>query len=130
MMGQVAKDSRLPDSGLAAHLDGKARVERRDRRGQIHPTIDKAPNQPRAQENRRGAGMKVRPFGTRGLTDHGAARVADLQGITPYRYLSDDPGIHGSRRMMIKPMRSIIRRRQDTRVMPPSSAGESAASAE
>jgi hypothetical protein len=94
-MGQVAKDCRLPDPGLAARLDEKACVECRESRGQIHPTIDKASNQRRAQENRRGAGTNVRLFGTRGLTDHGAARVADLQDITPYRYLSDHPAIHG-----------------------------------
>ena len=91
MMGQVAKDCRLPYPGLAAHLDGKARVECRERLGEIHLAIDKAPNQSRAEENRRGAGTKVRRFGAQGLTNHGAARVADLQEVTPYRYFSDDP---------------------------------------
>mgnify|MGYP003694692149 CR=1 FL=1 len=66
-------------SRLAARLDEKAFVERRERRGQIHPTIDKASNELRADENRRGKGTSARPFGRRGLTDHGAARVADLQ---------------------------------------------------
>ena len=99
-MGQVAKDCRLPDPGLAARLDEKAFVECRERGGQILPTIDKASNKPRADENRRGAGTNVRPFGRQGLTDHGAARVADLQDITPYRYLSDHPAIHGSNRVM------------------------------
>jgi hypothetical protein len=114
MMGQVAKDCRLPDPGLAAHLDEKACVECRERRRQIHPAADKASNQPRAEENRRGAGANVRPFGARGLTDHGAARVADLQDIAPYRYLSDDPATHGSNRVTIKPTRSMIRRTPHT----------------
>ena len=96
MMGQVAKDRRLPDSRLAAHLDGKARVECRERPGQVHLAIDKATNGSRAQENRRGARPEVRPFGGRGLTDHGAARVAELHDVTPYRYLSDDSVRHGA----------------------------------
>ena len=75
--GEGRPSSQLPGSPLAS--TSKARVECRERRSQIHPTIDKAANQPRAEENRRGPGTNVRPFGTRGLTDHGAARVADLQ---------------------------------------------------
>jgi hypothetical protein len=97
MMGEVAKDSRLPDPGLAAHLDGKAFIEYGERRGQILLTVDKAPNQPRAEEDRPGAGPKGRPIGAQGLADRGAARVADLQDMTPYRDVSDDPASHGSR---------------------------------
>ena len=111
MMRQVAKDCGLADPVLAAHLDGKACVECRERRVQLRLTIEKTPNQPRAEENRRGAGTKGCPFDRRDLTDRGAARVADLQDVTPYRYLSDDLAIHGSSRVTIKPTRSIIRRR-------------------
>ena len=103
MMSQMAKDCRLPDSALAAHLDGKTCVECGERRGQIRLTIEKAPNRPRLAEDRRGARPKVRLIGAQSLTNHGAARVADLQDITSYRYLSDDPARHGRSRVMIKP---------------------------
>ena len=78
MMGEVAKNRRLPYSRLAARLDGKACVESRQRRRHIRLAIDKAPNQPRAKENGRGAGPEVCPFGAQGFTDDGAAWVAEL----------------------------------------------------
>ena len=78
MMGEVAKNCRLPHSRLAADLDGKACVERRQRRRHIRLAIDKAPNQPRAKENGRGAGPEVCPVGAQGFTDDGAAWVAEL----------------------------------------------------
>ena len=58
----------------------------------------------------------MRPFGAQGLTDDGAAWVADLQEITPYRYLSDGPARHGSNPVLIKPARSMIRRREVAKV--------------
>ena len=78
MMGEVAKNRRLPYSRLAGRLYGKACVESRQRRRHIRLAIDKAPNQPRAKENRRGAGPEVCPSGAQGFTDDGAAWVAEL----------------------------------------------------
>ena len=79
MMSQMAKDCRLPDSALPAHLDGKTCVECGEHRGQIRLTIEKAPNRPRLAEDRRGARPKLRLIGAQSLTNHGAARVADLE---------------------------------------------------
>ena len=42
MVSQMAKDCRLPDSALAAHLDGKTCVECGERRGQIRLTIERS----------------------------------------------------------------------------------------
>jgi hypothetical protein len=78
MMGEVTKNCRLAYSRLAARLDGKACVESRQRRRHLRLAIDKAPNQPRAKENGRRARPEVCPLGAQGLTDDGAAWVAEL----------------------------------------------------
>ena len=79
MMREVPEERGLADAGLAAGLDRQAGVEGRKSRGQLGSTIEKASNQLRAKENRRGPGTKVRAFGPGSLADDGAARVADLQ---------------------------------------------------
>jgi hypothetical protein len=78
MMGKVAKNRRLPHSRLAGRLYGKSCIESRQRRRHIRLAIDKAPNQPRAKENRRGARPEVCPSGAQGFTDDGTAWVAEL----------------------------------------------------
>ena len=78
MMGEVTKNRRLPYSWLTGDLYGKAGIEGGQRRRHIRLAIDKAPNQPRAKENGRGAGPEVCPFGAQGFPDDGAAWVAEL----------------------------------------------------
>src|SRR5688572_92972 len=90
MMSQMAQDCRLPDSALSTHLDGKTCVECGERHGEIWLTIEKAPNRPRLSEDRGRTRPKVRRLGAQSFTNHGAARVADLQDVTSYRYLRDD----------------------------------------
>jgi hypothetical protein len=94
MMRQVTKDGRFADARLAAHLERKACVECREGRGQLRSTIQEGANQPRTEKNRRGTRTMMRAFARRGLADHGAARVADLQGIATNGHVTGDRAVN------------------------------------